>query len=91
MHMLWVWLTKMSLTLLTKLVILISLRIFSAVLATVLGCVVGGLVSLALGDVILSVLNAIGVHGIAVWQFGGFVAFVGSLFRTKVEVTSKGG
>ncbi len=58
-------------------------------LGTLAGAGVGWLVGLFFSDSILGVANAMGIHGITMWQFGAFMGFVGSFLKTKVDATVK--
>lgn len=63
-------------------VVFIFVFIVLACFSTFIGAVLGWLVGLVFGDTILKVAALIGIKGISMWEFGAFLGFVGSFFRT---------
>lgn len=54
-----------------------------------LGAFAGWTVSWFYGDTIMAVFAQFGVRGLALWQIGAALGFVGSFMRTRTEVKSK--
>ena len=57
-------------------------------LGTLFGAAAGWIVGLFFGETILFVLAKLGSTGIAMWQFGAFMGFVGGFLKTKVSASS---
>lgn len=57
---------------------------FAISLATVFGAIGGWFIGLFFGNTILGILSQLGVHNVAMWQFGAFLGFVGGFFKTSV-------
>jgi len=58
------------------------------VLGAFLGSLIGWIVGLFFGDTILHVLQALtGAEGVAMWQFGTFLGFVGGFMKTTTAKT----
>jgi hypothetical protein len=64
---------------------------FGTLLGTVGGIVGGWIVGLFFSDLILSFLGRIGVDvtGLALWQVGGALGFLGSFFKSYQTNTNK--
>ena len=56
---------------------------------TVLGALAGFVVGIFFGDTILGILSQLGVTGVAMWQVGAFLGFVGGYFRSAGASKSK--
>lgn len=56
-------------------------------LGTLFGALAGMVVGLFFGDTILGIVGQLGIHNIAMWQFGAFMGFVGGFLKTKVTAT----
>lgn len=54
---------------------------FSVLLGTLMGIISGWVVGLFFSETILGILAQLGVTGVAMWQFGAFLGFVGGFFR----------
>ena len=53
-------------------------------LNTLVGIFVGWVVGLFFSETILSIFAMLGIKGVAMWQVGAFLGFVGGFFRTTV-------
>jgi hypothetical protein len=62
---------------------------FFVVLGTLMGAFSGWVVGLFFSDTILGIANQLGIKGIAMWQFGAFMGFVGGFLKTKVTAEVK--
>lgn len=62
---------------------LVGLVFFAVVLGTLMGAVAGWIVGLFFSNTILGTLSRFGVDvaGLAMWQLGATLAFVGSFFK----------
>lgn len=49
------------------------------------GWVVSWVVSWVFNDTMLAVMAAVGIHGIALWQWGAFLGFSGGFIRSQVS------
>ena len=58
------------------------------ILGTCLGAVAGWLVGLVFSDTILGILDQLNIRGIAMWEFGAFMGFVGGFLKTKTTVSA---
>jgi hypothetical protein len=59
------------------------IAIFGAIAGTLFGSIAGGIVSLFFNETILTVLMALGIKGISLWQLGAFLGFVSDFFSRK--------
>lgn len=59
------------------------------ILGTLFGALAGWIVGLVFGDTILLIAAKLGIDGIAMWQFGAFLGFVGGFLKTKVTAEVK--
>lgn len=58
-------------------------------IGTLAGAFVGWVVGLFFSDTILGILGQLGVHGVAMWQYGAFLGFTGAFFKMTAS-KSKG-
>jgi hypothetical protein len=66
--------------------ILFAGSIFVVVIfGTLVGALAGLVVGWVFGGTILGILGQLGVHDVAMWQFGAFLGFVGGFLKTKVS------
>lgn len=72
-------------------VLTVSGVFFFVVLGTLMGAFSGWVVGLFFGDTILGIAGQLGLKGIAMWQFGAFMGFVGGFLKTKVTAEVKSG
>ncbi len=70
-------------------VVLAALAIFVApILGTLGGAFCGWVVGLFFKETILGILAQVGIHGVAMWQVGAFLGFVGGFFRSSHSCSS---
>ena len=55
-----------------------------APLSSTFGALAGWIVGWFFGETILNILGQLGIHSIAMWQFGAFMGFIGGFLKTKV-------
>lgn len=69
----------------------VALLFFVVVLGTAMGAVAGFIVGLFFEETILGTLARFGVNtaGLAMWQLGATLAFVGSFFKATQNVKAK--
>lgn len=67
------------------------LLLLAAVAGTLVGMAGGAIVAIWFNDPLQAALNALGVHGVALWQLGGLLGFVGGFFRSSTSTTKKEG
>lgn len=67
----------------------IAIAFIAPVLGTLIGAFMGWVVGLFFGETILAFLAAVGVKtaGLAMWQVGAAMGFLGSFLRTTVSRT----
>ncbi len=59
------------------------------IMSTLMGAFAGWVVGFFFSETILGILAQLGVHNIALWQYGAFMGFTGGFLKTKVTVTEK--
>ena len=60
------------------------------ILGTLTGAISGFVVGLAFGNIITYTLAQFGIHGVALWQLGATLGFVGPFFKsTQVNNAAK--
>jgi hypothetical protein len=68
--------------------LLITASLFLVVIfGTLLGAVTGYIVGLFFTPTLTHVMEALGIHDVAVWQLGAFLGFTGPFLRTSVTTT----
>lgn len=66
-----------------KFLIAIGIILFAVIAGTLFGALAGWIVSLFFNETILTVLMALGIKGISLWQLGAFLGFVSGFFSRK--------
>lgn len=59
--------------------------VFVCLLGALGGAFAGWVVSWIFNDTMLAVMAAVGIHGIALWQWGAFLGFSGGFIRSQVS------
>ena len=68
----------------------ITIFLLLVLLATLTGALTGWIVGWLFSETILGFLATLGIKGIAMWQFGAVLGFVGGFFKTNIAISFVG-